>query len=169
MNPSDFDRIKGSLVAFVRQLLAPTDLHALYRSTVKAQNEDGTLELKPDTDRFGPGLSKVPIRSLPGVVPKLKKDARVLLAFEDGDQRRPIAVLGEESGLVELVITASVKVTVAAPSVVLARVEGDARPVAVVGSIVEVAFVAPPGVPAGIPLQGVGYVTDGVAAVLAGG
>lgn len=113
------DRTKASFEALVRSALPRVDYCALYPAKVVAQNADGTLELQPDDARF-PGLSGIPLRlGLPGVSVKVSGGARVLLAFENGDPSRPTATLWEASGLTELIITASVKVTVNAPAVAL--------------------------------------------------
>lgn len=165
----DLDRIKLALARFVEQVTARVDYLALYPCEIVAQNEDGTVEVKPDDqDRLGPGLSHVPIRGLPGVTVKVKKGARALVGFDGGSAIKPFVSLWQADSLDEIAIKASTKVTVAAPSVVLAQSEGDARPVATVGSIVQATFVAPGPIPPGTPCVGVGYVTDGVASVLAG-
>jgi hypothetical protein len=161
----NFDRLKQSLFALIDLRTARLDFFASYPCRVVSQNEDGSLELKPDDPRVGAGLSAVPVRGLPGVVARVKTTARVLLTWEGGDPAKPIATLFEAHSLERLEVTASVQVTVSAPKVVLAQSEGAARPVATVGSLVQVSFVSGP---PGTPNIAYGYVTDGQPKVLAG-
>jgi hypothetical protein len=160
------DRLRAALTALVEQLLARTDYHASYPARVVSQGEDGSLELRPDDPRFGPGLSRVPVRGLPGVVARVKQGARVLLTWEGGNPKLPIATLFEAHSLERLEVTASVQVTVSAPKVVLAQSEGSARPVATVGSLVKVIFIDKA---TQQQSEAYGYVTEGMPQVLAGG
>jgi hypothetical protein len=77
---------------------------------VAAQNGDGSLELQPDDERLPP-VSRVPLRlGLPGVAVKVAAGSRVLLGFEGGDARSPVALLWEPAGgssLTELAIGSS--------------------------------------------------------------
>jgi hypothetical protein len=133
----DRDRVRGGVADFVLRVMGFVDFHALYPCRVISQNSDGTLELKPDTDRFGPGLSRIPIRlGLPGCKVKVKPQCRVLLGFEAGDAQRPYASLWEQGGLDEITITSDTKVHVSAPKIVLAEQENGARGVAMQGDIV---------------------------------
>lgn len=165
MKDGAFDRLKASFAALVRSLTAHYDYFAFYPYEVLAQNTDGSLELRTLDARL-PGLSRVPVMGLPGVEVKVKKGARVRVGFESGDPARPMASLWNASDLDEIKIVAATKVTVSAPSVVLAQAEGDARPVATVGSLVKVMLVETGIV--GAPVEGIGYVTDGVQKVMAG-
>lgn len=108
-----------ALAAFVRAVIGPLDYYAAYPAQVVTQNSDGTLELKPDNPRIGPH-SAVPIRGLPGVTVKVAPGARVLLEFANGSPKAPIATLFEPHSLLEVTVTADVKVSVSAPMVVLA-------------------------------------------------
>lgn len=108
---SDLDRMKAGLLGVIGSVVAPTDYHALYAATVVAQNSDLSLELRPDGSHVAP-QSKVPIKhGLPGVEVKVAAGARVLLGFEGGDPTKPKAMLWDSGSLLELVITADVKVT----------------------------------------------------------
>ena len=114
-----FDSLRSVLAGIVAGLTRRFDYHALYPCRVIKQNDDGTLELKPDGDRVPP-TSKVPLRyAVPGMLLKVKKDARVLLGFEQGDKRRPYASLWEIGELETLQITASKSLTLNAPEVLL--------------------------------------------------
>lgn len=136
---ADFERMKGALASFIEQVMGRVDYHALYPCRVVSQNADGTLELKPDTDKMGPGLSRVPIRlGLPGVAVKVKAQARVLLGFEGGDPQRPVATLWEADGLDEITVTAQTKAVVNCPNVVLGAEDGTEKRVAREGDLVEV-------------------------------
>jgi hypothetical protein len=116
----DSDRLKRALTGFVRSVTHTDpgiDFRALYPAKVVAQNVDLTLELIPDDVRL-PSLSKVPLRlGLPGVSAKVAAGSRVLLFFEGGRASAPAAALWQTSSLLELVITASTKVTVNAPDI----------------------------------------------------
>jgi hypothetical protein len=166
----DRDRIRAIVAGFVDRVMARVDYHALYPCRVISQNADLTLELKPDVDKFGPGLSRVPLRlGLPGVSVKVKAQARVLLGFEGGDPQRPVATLWEADGLDEITITAQTKAIVNAPKVFLGD-EDNAQPVACLGDTVEVLF--PPGAIAsgtvgGAPFTGPIVITDTLVGIIA--
>lgn len=101
-------RLERAVRDVVVRLFPGLDFQALYPATVKAQNQDGTLELVPDDVRFS-SHSKVPLRlGLPGVAVKVSANGRVLLGFEGGDPRRPVATLWGTGGVTELTITADV-------------------------------------------------------------
>jgi hypothetical protein len=149
------DRVKGGLLAIIRATLRRIDYYAQYPARIVSQNGDGTLELAPDDGRI-PGLSNVPIRyGLPGVTAKVNPGGHVMVAFEAGDARRPVATLWDDAALKSIEITASDSITVRAPMVDLsegglpAAREGDM--VAVAGLTTLVQFVGPnpmvPGVP----------------------
>lgn len=157
-------------VGLVNRLVLPRlDPLAFYSARVVRQNEDGTLELKPDEKRFGDGLSAVPIRhGLPGVSVRVKSGARILLGFDGGDVRRPFAALWEPGSLESLTIEAETKVVVIAPSVVLGD-EDKAAPVATLGCVVE--CLMPPLVPIagtlnGAPFSGSLTITDPILGVI---
>lgn len=147
-----FDRLKGAVADLVRQFTGHTDYHALYPAEVRAQNEDKTLELRPDSAKL-PGFSRVAIRhGLPGVTVTVKQGARVLLGFEGGNPEKPYAALWTADSLDTLTVEAQTKVTIKAPVVYLGD-EEDARPIARAGDLIEVYLPAVPPLPP-IPLQG---------------
>jgi hypothetical protein len=152
--------------SLVERLVLPRlDPLALYPARVVSQQDDGSLDVKPDDTRWGPGLSRVPIRhGLPGVNVRVRQGARVLVGFEGGDITRPFASLWEPGSLDTLTIEASVKLLLKAPSVVAAEVEGNARPVARLGDLVKVTGIS--GAP-GVPIEFVGYILDGAKKVTA--
>jgi hypothetical protein len=118
------DRLTRSVGAIVRHLTAHIDYFALYPAKLVSQNDDGTLELKPDDSRL-PGLSKVPIRyGIPGVTVKVASGARVLVGFEGGDPAAPVATLWESGSVTELTIDATSDIKVNGGSAAVAR-EGD--------------------------------------------
>lgn len=152
-----FDRLKGAITDLVRQLTGHTDYHALYPATVKGQNDDLTLELRPDSTKL-PGFSRVLIRhGLPGVTVRVKQNARVLLGFEGGDPRQPFAALWTADSLDTITIVAATKILLQAPSTVVAQVEGNAKGVALGGSLVKVTGICGP---PGSPIELVGYIID---------
>lgn len=134
----------------------------LHPSTVHSQDpSDLSVQVFPDQDDVPPMVS-VPLRTgIPGLAVRVLQGARVLLAFEEGDPRRPIALPAFDEApdkLAGLDITATTEVNVDAPHVRLCRDGGEvdlgdtpANPVARVGDIVQVslALVVPD------PLKGV--------------
>jgi len=100
---SALDRLKGSIMAFVRGAIANVDYHAHYSCTVVLQAADDTLELKPDNPKVAP-IAGVPIKlGLPGASVKVPKGARVLLSWNDGDPSQPRADLWDMgTGMTEL-------------------------------------------------------------------
>jgi hypothetical protein len=134
------DRLKEALAAFVRSVTSRLDYLALYPCKVLSQNGDGTLELKPDDDRL-PGLSKIPVKlGLPGVEVKVTSGAKVLLGFEQGDPQKPVATLWEKDSLDTITVTASTKVNIMAPDIVL----NGSQPVARQGDSVMVSSIGAP-------------------------
>jgi hypothetical protein len=98
------DRWGVALDALVRHTMRGVQWHARFPARVVGQNADGTLDLDPDDDRL-PDLVAVPLRLfLPGVTARVVAGARVLVGFEAGDPRRPIAELFESGALSELTI-----------------------------------------------------------------
>lgn len=160
--------------ALVERFATPRiDPLAFYDATVAAMNDDGTVDVKPDTVRFGAGLSRVPIRhGLPGVTRvRVARGARVRLGFAGGDVQQPFVSLWDAGTVEEITVEATTKAVVKAPSVYLADEEG-AQPLARVGDLVELAL--PPLAPfsgtiAGSPATGLitfvdtaqGYITSG--------
>lgn len=152
-----FDRLKGAVADLVRQFTGHTDYHALYPAEVRAQNEDKTLELRPDSAKL-PGFSRVAIRhGLPGVTVTVKQGARVLLGFEGGNPEKPYAALWTADSLDTLTVEAETKVTIKAPVVYLGD-EEDARRVAREGDLVKFTIPLPP--PTG-PLDLFGLISGG--------
>lgn len=141
------DRLKHLVAQIVGQVMARVDYHARYPARVTSQNADGTLELKPDSTRWGPGLSRVPIRhGLPGVTKlEVAQGARVLLAWtlDDDGQPTPHAELWEKGSLTSITISADVEARVFAPSVLIG--DEGAAPAATLGSPVE--CLLPPAIP----------------------
>lgn len=155
---ADFDRFKGAIAALVRHLTAHTDYHALYPAEVKGQNDDKTLELRPDSQDL-PGFSRVAIRhGLPGVTVTVKRGARVLLGFEGGNPQKPYASLWTADSLDTLTVEAETKILLKSPSTVIAQTEGNARRVARMGDLVKMTFLNGA---VGTPNEAVGYIMDG--------
>lgn len=123
--------LQRAIVAFeamVNRLLGKVPYLALWPARVVSQGTDGTLEVFLD-DASMPGEVGVPIRlGIPGAEVKVKPGTRVLIGYEQGDPRKPYASLWEGTELDELKITATTKIEVKAPMVVLN--EGAVLPVA---------------------------------------
>lgn len=128
----DTSRLLAALSALVNSLVERVDFYALYPARVVAQNDDGTLEVRPDHPRL-PALSRVPIRyGIPGLSIKLVDQARVLMGFEGGSPEAPYVSAWASGAVAEYAIETTAKVTVKSPAVFLGDEDG-ARPVARVG------------------------------------
>lgn len=131
---------KAWLLAIVEAALERTDYHAEYVARVVAQGGNGLLSVVPDDKRIPP-MVDVPIRyGVPGISAKVESGARVLIGFEGGDRRRPIATVWESAALTELRITSTTKVVLDCPDVELGD-EGGA-PVARLGDVVDLLITA---------------------------
>lgn len=129
------DRLKRALQGFIRATIPQVDYLAFYPAKVVSQAGDFSLDLIPDDTRL-PSLQRVPLRlGLPGVTAKVAPGSYVLLFFERGDPAAPAAALWQSSSLLELVITATTKITVNAPIIDLADASA---PVLRVGDVVTV-------------------------------
>jgi len=135
--PGVGDRLKGALLALVEGLVRKhTDYLGPRWGTVVRTDAGGRVEVKLDDDSRPP-VTAVELRAgVPGVELKVADGCRVLVEWEGGDPRRPIARPWDEAGLKEVRLTASVKATVNAPSVVLDEAAG--RQVARLGDLVSV-------------------------------
>lgn len=158
---------KALLLALVERALERTDYHAQYVARVVSQSADGTLSVVPDNDKMPP-MTEVPIRyGVPGISAKVESGARVLIGFEGGDRRRPIATVWESAALTELRIVSTTKVVLDCPDVCLGDESG--APIARVGDPIDVVFDASAIAAAstvGI-LQAVGIISGGAARVKA--
>jgi hypothetical protein len=77
-----------------------------YPGRVVSQHANGTLEIQPDSALVG-AHDFVPLRvGLPGVTVKVPSGARVVLAFAEGDPRKPYAELVETAQAIEIAIAA---------------------------------------------------------------
>lgn len=95
------DGLAAEVGLWVRRETAQFDYFGSYDVRVAKQNDNGTLELIPDSSRI-PGLSNVPIRGLPGCKVKVSPGARATLRFLDGSPAKPYVADFEPSSLVEL-------------------------------------------------------------------
>jgi hypothetical protein len=99
---ADLDRLKGALGAVVKGLLRPLDYLALYPAKVVSQAASGALDVQPEDTRLPP-MSGVPLRlGLPGCKATVQPGARVLVGFEGGDPRRPVATVWDTAVVVKL-------------------------------------------------------------------
>lgn len=91
------DRLYSALAGLIRAETRVIDYHALYRCQVTGQAGDGTLSLAPRLSRLPP-LTGVRLAQLvPGVAAQVS-GGDVLLAFEDGDPSRPVALAAWNGG-----------------------------------------------------------------------
>jgi hypothetical protein len=104
---SKSDWAKDAILALVRAALPLIDYYKFYRATVVSQSGDGRLlDLRPE-DPLVPGHQKVPLRlGLPGARVKFNPGAKVLLGWEGGDPKQPVAAMfaGDE-GVTSISIT----------------------------------------------------------------
>jgi hypothetical protein len=104
------DRLKEALVGVVESILVEladrrVDYRALYPGKVVKQASDGTLEVKPDDERLGSSITKVPIRTpAPDIVVTVQPGARVLVGFEAGKPSEPYASLWQSGAIVSIAI-----------------------------------------------------------------
>jgi|GEM_PF-1432905 len=152
----DAPRSLGDALARAVESRLPSPLWTrLHPSRVVSQAADRSLQVFPD-DGAVPPMTSVPLRTgIPGLDVEVNPGARVLLAFEEGDPRRPIALPAFDrdlGALRALHITAETEIRVNAPTVRIADNGGDilvgdtpANPVARVGDIIQgaLAFVVP--------------------------
>lgn len=119
------DRIKSSIVAWLRSYLEPLNYLGVYRAQVTGQNADGTVSLSPEDQRM-PQLDQVPLRTgIPGVtLASVSIGSRVRLSFDNGDPSKPHASLWDLTSTVELKIETTSKITVVSPLINL----GSATP-----------------------------------------
>lgn len=131
---------KALLFGLVERALERTDYHAQYVARVVSQNSDGLLSVVPDNDKMPP-MTEVPIRyGVPGISAKVESGARVLIGFEGGDRRRPIATVWESAALMELRIVSTTKIVVESPDVSISDGVSSAAPVARVGDPIDIVF-----------------------------
>lgn len=133
-------RALAPLVAIINHVMRRVDYLALYAAEVVSQNDDGTLELvMADAEvakRVGPA-SRVPIKyGAPGYSARgVKKGARVLYGWENGDPRLPYASLwSDPSAVADVALTATGGVELNAARVKLTA--AGAQPVARQGDLV---------------------------------
>lgn len=164
---------KSWLLTIIRAVMGHAMYWGQYPARIVTQRENGTLDVIPDDQRMPP-MTEVPIRyGVPGIAVKVDS-GRVLVSFENGDPRYPVATLWDGGVVRELKITVTTKVILDCPDVCLGDENG--APVARVGDVVEIVF--PPasllaGVvgtpPATQPLTGTVTITDVLLGVITSG
>jgi hypothetical protein len=97
---STTDRLKAAFYGLANHALNRVDHFATYAGRVIRQQGDGRLEVRADDKRFR-GLAAVAMRpGVHGITTTVRRGARVLFGFENGDPRKPVAT-GWESGTPE--------------------------------------------------------------------
>lgn len=150
--PGVFDRLKGALMALVEFLiLRRTRYLGSYWGTVVRTDDSGRLEVRLDDDAYPP-VTAVTLRAgLPGAELEVADGCRVLVSWEAGDPRRPIARPWDEAGLKALRLSAAEKLTLNAPKVVADEAGRDVARmgdlVGVGGATTLVQFIPVPGTP----------------------
>lgn len=96
----------GMLKNIVEACLPALDYHKHYLAEVLGQNEDGTLELRPDDEDMD-SMSAVPIlHGSNGTTVKVAEGSRVVVAFISADPRQPVVTNWDEQGLLEWTVEA---------------------------------------------------------------
>lgn len=126
------DGIRNVVREVAAALFAHIDTLSLYEGTVVSQSADGSLDVSLDDDRFGPGWSQITIVwGLPGLTAKVPKGTRVAVGFHGGKRSKPVVrhwLSAPTEKPIEIELETSAKVSIKAPSVVLADgVLGAAR------------------------------------------
>jgi hypothetical protein len=100
---AEYDRIKGALARFIRDVMSSVDYYALYPAKVVSQSGQ-TVDVVTDDARFG-SITGVPIRTFaPDVEITVSPNARVLVGFEAGDPSMPYAALWQSGAIVSIAI-----------------------------------------------------------------
>lgn len=100
---AEYDRIKGALARFIRDVMSGVDYYALYPAKVVSQSGQ-TVDVVTDDARFG-SITGVPIRTFaPDVEITVSPNARVLVGFEAGDPSMPYAALWQSGAIVSVAI-----------------------------------------------------------------
>lgn len=116
----DLEALKDELARFIRFVMRDVTYHKHYPCTVERQDAAGLLDLTPDDESIrGTGLSGVPIRhGLPGFTVEVNQGARCMLAFDNGDPRKPYAALWDPGSVKRVIFN------------------GGTRPLATLGALV---------------------------------
>lgn len=118
------DGIRNVVREVAAALFAHIDTLALYEGTVVSQADDGSIDVRLDDDRFGPGWSKITIAwGLPGLTAKVSKGTRVAVGFHGGKRSLPVVRhwLSEATEKpIEIKLETTSKVEIKAPSIMLA-------------------------------------------------
>lgn len=101
----DTQRSDGGVLRWLTSLFQPKiDANTLWPARVISQATDYTLEVKPDSDRLQT-MRNVPIRlGVPDMRVKVQQGSRVLVQFEGGDMRYPVATLWQGATITEVQI-----------------------------------------------------------------
>ncbi len=100
-----WDRVKQSLFSLVRASSPRAAYSGVYRGVVVSQSGQ-TVDIRLDDPRL-PGMSALPIQvGLPGATVEMAAGARMLVAFENGDPAKPIALLWEGAQARRISLTA---------------------------------------------------------------
>lgn len=113
---------RAGLEAMVDEKARRMDYLAMYPgSVVKWQRSGGVdkLDVRMDDQRFGPGLTSIPLRTgIPGVLVEVPKGSRVLVGFENGSPSAPVAHLWQASQAINLEIETTGTVTIKAATAI---------------------------------------------------
>jgi len=96
------DRLRAALAEIVRAEVRALS-YALWRPCTVLSQDGDTLDLRPDDPDLRPPRG-VPYRTLPGVRLTIPAGTRVLLGYEGGDPRRPVAILAEYASVTQLAV-----------------------------------------------------------------
>jgi hypothetical protein len=100
-----WDRVKQAWVRAVGIASPRVAYQGVYRAVVVSQSGQ-TVDVKLDDPRL-PGMAALPIQvGVPGAIVEIKSGARMLVAFENGDPAKPIALLWEKADASRLSLVA---------------------------------------------------------------
>lgn len=90
-----WDSVKASFFRLARASNPRVDYMCAYRGTVVSQTGQ-TVDVRMDDPRI-PGMSGIPLQpGIPGATVEVFAGARVLVAFENGDPAKPVALLWDQ-------------------------------------------------------------------------
>jgi len=116
------EQARSGLEAIVDEKTRRMDYLALYPGSVVAWSRSAgvdRLDVRLDDQRFGPGLTAIPLRvGIPGLLVEVPKGSRVLVGFENGSPAAPIAHLWQTSQAINLEIETTGSVTIKAASAI---------------------------------------------------
>jgi len=132
--------ILDTIKEIASQALGHVDTLALYEGTVEQQRSDGTLDVKLDDDRFGPGVTALDmVFGVPGLTAEVPKGTRVAVGFHGGRRDLPVVRHYLSGTPITVTIDASTTILLGASATVgVARLGDTAGPYAITSASAKV-------------------------------